>query len=317
MRVLITALIAISLLSACSGGDSVSALGKSPTQARTSGSISFKYQSIDDPSSTVNRVNGIDQSGDIVGTTGDGNASDPYKSYLAKAPYTTFQDETYPGADGTMATSLVSVPGQTIVGGWVLNPLPGIWAFVQINGVWSIFRNLKGGRGPDTATEVLGLNNAGFGVGYFRNTSGNNVPVIINIPTENFTALRPPGYVSAEATGINDFGDIVGWETTSTTTIGFFERLAVYYTFAFPKAKETFALGINSADQVVGYYVDSSETKHGFILTNPKSGKKWQTIDEPSAAHGTVVTGINDDDSICGYYFDASGVQHGFIATAN
>jgi hypothetical protein len=216
-----------------------------------------------------------------------------------------------------VATSVVSVPGQTIVGGWVVNPLPGIWAFVQINGVWSIFRNLKGGRGPDTATEILGLNNAGFGVGYFRNTDGNNVPVIINIPTENFTALRPPGYSNAEATGINAFGDIAGWETTSSSTIGFFERLGAYYTFAFAKAKATFALGINSADQIVGYYVDSGGTKHGFILTNPKSGKKWQTIDEPNAAHGTVVTGINDDDSICGYYFDASGVQHGFVATTN
>ena len=274
MRALIAALIAIGLLSACSGGDSVSALGKSPTQARTVGSISFKYETVDDTSSSINRVNDIDQSGDIVGTTGAGNASDPYKSYLSKPPYSTFQDETYPGADGTVAMGVVSVPGQTIVGGWVINPLPGIWAFVQINGVWSIFRNLKGGRGSDTATEVLGLNNAGFGVGYFRNTAGNNVPVIINIPTEHFTPLRPPGYSSAEATGINDFGDIAGWETTSSNTIGFFERIGAYYTFAYPKAKATFALGINSADQIVGYYVDSGGTKHGFILTSPKVGKE-------------------------------------------
>ena len=290
-------------------------LGTSPSQARLK-SGSFQFQTVDVPYTSVNRVNGIDQYDNIVGSTGDGSASNPYKSYFSQPPYSSFQDETYPGADGTVATSIATVGSQTTMGGWLVNPLPGIWAFVQINGVWSIFRNLKGGRGPQTATEILGLNGAGFGVGYFINTSGNDVPVIINIPTENFTALRPPGYVNAEATGINDFGDIAGWETTSTQTIGFFERIAKYYTFARAKAKATYALGINSADQIVGYYVDSGGTNHGFILTNPKSGGKWQVIDEPNAAHGTVVTGINDDGTICGYYFDATGVQHGFVATS-
>ncbi len=98
--------------------------------------------------------------------------------------------------------NVVSAASQTIVGGWVINPpVPGIWAFVQINGVWTIFRNLKGGRGSDTATEVLGLNDAGFGVGYFKNTDGNNVPVVINIPTENFTAAQTSGILECGGDG--------------------------------------------------------------------------------------------------------------------
>lgn len=320
MRAFITALIAVGLLSACSGGDSFSALGKVPSQpqAKTSSSISFTYQTVDNPASSINQVNGIDLSGDIVGTTGNGNASNPYESYVSQAPYDTFQDETYKGAQGTVATSIVSGASQTIVGGWVINPpqLPGIWAFVQINGLWTIFRDRKGGRGSDTATEILGVNDAGFGVGYFINTYGNNVPVVINIPLETFTALKPPGYLTAAATGINNFGDIAGWETDSSRTTGFFERIGKYYTLAHAKAKATYALGINSSDQIVGYYTDSGGTKHGFILSSPKSGQKWQTIDEPDAAHGTVVTGINDDGAICGYYIDASYVQHGFVATS-
>jgi len=318
MRGLITLLIGVALLSACSAGDSVSALGKFAPQAKTRSSLSFKYLTVDDPVSSVNQVNGINQAGDIVGTTGSGKASDPYQSYLAKAPYATFQDETYKGAQGTMAMNVTNVVSQTIVGGWVINPpqLPGIWAFVQINGLWTIFRDRKGGKGSETATEILGVNDAGFGVGYFKSTYGNNVPVVINIPTETFTALKPPGYSDAEATGINNFGDITGWETGSSgTIIGFFERIGKYYTFAHAKATKTYALGINSSDQIVGNYIDPSGTSHGFILTSPKSGQKWQTIDDPDAAHGTVVTGINDDDAICGYYVDASGVQHGFVAT--
>jgi hypothetical protein len=317
MRVL-AALIAVGLLSACSGGESISALGDVSPDAKTVGSISFKYQTVDVPASSVNQVNGIDQSGDVVGTTGDGSASDPYQSYVAQVPYDSFQSETYPGAQGTVATSIASTASQTMVAGWVIHPpqLPGIWAFVQTNGLWAIFRDRKGGRGSDTATEILGINDAGFGVGYFKNTSGNDVPVVVSIPTESFTSLKPPGYSNAQATGINVFGDIVGWEAGSGGTTGFFERLGSYYTLAHAKAKATYALGINSTDQIVGYYTDSAGTNHGFILKNPKSKQKWQTIDEPNAAHGTVVTGINDQDAICGYYVDASGVRHGFVATA-
>ncbi len=321
MRTFIAALIAVGFFSGCSGGDSFSPLGKVPfqPQAKMLSSISFKYQTVDNPASSVNQVNGINRSSDIVGTTGSGSKSDPYVSYISQPPYDTFQDETYKNAQGTVAMNINSAASQTVIGGWVINPpsLPGIWAFVQINGLWTIFRNLKGGRGPNTATEMLGINDEGFGVGWFKNTNGNSVPVVINIPTRKFTALKPPGYLNAEATGINDVGDIAGWETTSSGTTGFFERIGTYYSFAYTKATATYALGINSSDQIVGYYTDSGGTKHGFILTNPKLGQKWQTIDEPNAAQGTVVTGINDNDAICGYYIDASGVQHGFVATSN
>ncbi|HEX3458351.1 MAG TPA: hypothetical protein VHR97_10395 [Candidatus Baltobacteraceae bacterium] len=320
MRAFITALIAAALLCACSGNDSISALGKvsSQPQARGLSSTSYSFQVVDDPVSGVNRVNGIDLFGDIVGSTGSGTASDPYQSYFAQSPYNKFQSESYPGAQGTVAMAVVSPVSQTIVGGWVLNPpqLPGIWVFVQINGVFTIFRDRKGGRGPDTASAILGLNDVGFGVGYFKNTDGHDVPVVINIPTEKFTALKPPGFIDAEATGINDFGDIGGWETTSKSTVGFFERLGAYYTFAHAKATATYGLGINSSDQIVGYYTDTSGANHGFILTSPKSGQKWQTIDAPDGANGTFVTGINDHGAICGYYVDASHVQHGFVATA-
>jgi hypothetical protein len=319
MRTFIAGLVAVGLFSGCSGGDSLSPLGKVPfrPQAKTLSSISFKYQTVDNPASSINQVNGINGSGDIVGTTGSGSESDPYESYISQAPYETFQDETYKNAQGTVAMNINNAASQTIVGGWVINPpsLPGIWAFVQIDGLWTIFRDLKGGRGSGTATEILGINDEGFGVGYFKNTDGYHVPVLINIPTEKFTTLKPPGYSSAQATGINNLGDIAGWETGSSGTIGFFERIGRYYTLSYAKAQATYALGINSSDQIVGYYTDSRGTNHGFILTNPKLGKKWQTIDEPDAADGTVVTGINDYDEICGYYVDASGIQHGFVAT--
>lgn len=129
----------------------------------------------------------------------------------------------------------------------------------------------------------------------------------------------PPGAKSAVATGINAVGDISGWQYASSGDSGFFLHVGTYYSVRYPGASTTRALGLNSHDQIVGYYRESASTeRHGLILTNPtKAGSQqvWQSIDEPSAKRGTVVTGINDNDDICGYYVDGNGVQHGFVAT--
>jgi len=318
----LTLIVMAGILSGCSGVGSVASPSSVVPQTKKSSGISFNFQTVDDPASPTNRVNGIDLLGDIVGTIGNGNAGSPYVSYISQPPYTTFQNETYAGAKGTVATSISSVAGQTIVAGWVNNPpqLPGVWAFVQINGLWTIFRDRKGGKGPNSVTEILGVNDAGFAVGYFINSTGNQIPVVITIPTEKFIALKPPPpFTNAEATGINNFGDITGWEQRASGTVGFFEQAGKYYTFSYPGAASTYALGINSQDQIVGYYVDSSNAKHGFVLTGPKGGggQSWQSVDETNGAQGTAIAGINDKDSICGYYVDANGAQHGFIATAN
>jgi len=321
MRGLLSLIVMAGVLSACSGVGPVRSPSSALPQTKTSSGISFKFQTVDDPASTVNRVNGIDLLGNIVGTIGNGNPSSPYASYISAPPYTTFQNETYSGAQGTVATSISTAAGQATVAGWVIHPpqLPGIWSFVQINGLWTIFRDRKGGKGPTSLTEILGVNDAGFGVGYFKNAYGYFIPVVVNIPTEKFNVLKPPAYSNAEGTGINNVGDITGWEQGSSGTVGFFEQVGRYYTFTYPGATATYALGINTKDQIVGYYVDSSNADHGFILTNPKGGggQTWQSVDEPSGARGTVITDINDNDEICGYYVDASRVQHGFVATTN
>jgi len=321
VRGLLTLIAAAAVLSGCSGIGSVASPGGALPQTKTSSAISFKFQTVDDPASTVNRVNGLDSLGNIVGTIGNGNPSSPYASYLSAPPYTTFQNETYAGALGTVATGIATAAGQTTIAGWVIHPpqLPGIWSFVQINGLWTIFRDRKGGKGLTSLTEILSVNDAGFGVGYFKNAYGYFTPIVVNIPTEKFNVLKPPGYSNAEGTGINNVGDITGWEETSSGTVGFFEQVGKYYTFAYPGATATYALGINSHDQIVGYYVDPSNVEHGFVLTNPKggSGQTWQSVDEPNGPRGIVISDINDNDEICGYYVDANSVQHGFVATTN
>jgi hypothetical protein len=314
-------------LSACSGPATNSSPGIPPQAqplARSSGhvpgSISFSFQTVDDSISTVNAVAGINNSSEIVGNVGAGTGSSPMESYYSTPPYTSFTPIDYTKAQQTIATGLDNSSTNQMTAGYVVNPpqLTGIWAFVRVNGIFTLIKDRKEGTGKNTVTEILGINDQQFGVGYFVNTLGVKIPFEVSIPFQKFVALKPPGAKDAAATGINNAGDIVGWGSTGSELDGYFVRVGVYYTLEYPGATTTVALGINSHDHVVGYYANASGPKHGFILTDPQGGSQqvWRTIDAPNAPNGTVVTGVNDSDDISGYYVDSSGVQHGFVATA-
>jgi probable HAF family extracellular repeat protein len=68
-----------------------------------------------------------------------------------------------------------------------------------------------------------------------------------------------------------------------------------YTQIDFPGAITTEALGIDTAGDIVGGYVDSSDNSHGFLL----SGGVYTTIDDPDVANGFAL-GINDVGQIVG-----------------
>ena len=282
--------------------------------------ITFTFTTVDDIKSKVNAVTGINNSSEISGEIGSGSVSDPYQGYTSASPYSQFTLLRYTGAQGTFITSLSSNATNQIVAGYVAVPptLNGTWGSVYINGIWTLLKDRKGAKGAATLTEILGVNGASYAVGTYATTTGNNAAILIDIPAEEFTNLKTAGATNAAATGINSSNDIAGWETLTSGTVGFFERIGTYYTLSYPNAAVTKALALNAQDQLVGYYQKTGGgTKHGFLLTNPTkpAGQQvWQSIDEPSAPSGTVVTGVNDNDDICGYYVDSAGVQHGFVA---
>jgi hypothetical protein len=186
-----------------------------------------------------------------------------------------------------------------------------------MSGRWKILADPNEGSGKNAVTEILGVNDSDYAVGYYTNNSGTNVPFELNIPSRSYTNLSPPGALNAEATGINQRDDIAGSVQTSNGVKAFYVRAGTYYEDAYPKATATYGLSLNYQDQIVGDYVDSSGATHGFVLTYPAnvSAKQiWQSVDEPNARYGTWITGINQHATICGYYIDASGTQHGFVA---
>ena len=313
--------LSVLVLSACNGPlgsplSTVPGASSQVTHVRTTPSpILFKFQTVDDPNSNTNEVTGINQRGKIVGTYGAGSASNISQSYSSDPPYVKFRKMNYPGAEGTNATSLST---KSLIAGYVTNPssLNGVWAFIRTNGIWSLLKDRKQGDGDNAVTKLLGVNNAEYAVGYYTNSSGVEIPFEVNLVTENFDNLQPPGAKSAEATGISSRGNVCGTEVLDDkSSEGFYLQKGTYYTFKYTGAVNTWAFGINPNDQIVGQYEDASGNLHGFILTYPNAGsagRVWQSIDVPNAV-STKLTGISTHEWISGSYVDAGGRTHGFV----
>jgi len=90
--------------------------------------------------------------------------------------------------------------------------------------------------------------------------------------------------------------------------------VAMTVTFDFPGAALTWAMGINSADAIVGFYQDTtpSAAYHGFIHQGTSYTTGYTTVDVPGSIL-TYVQGINDLGDIVGIYEDSSGTTHGFL----
>jgi hypothetical protein len=285
-----------------------------PHPQATATPIAFSFKTIDDPYSDVNKVTGTNDLGKIVGVFQGGSASNIPESYTSEPPYTKFKTTNYPGAQGTDATT---VTRGGISGGFVIDPgsKRAIVGFVRAGSQWTLFSDGNEGTGKNAVTEILGINDSQSAVGFYTNSSGTSVPFQLDVATQTFTDLNPPGAIDAEATGINANGNIAGWETTTSGVVGFLLKAGAYVPLSYPGAHGTYATSLNRQNQIAGYYLSGSGKAHGFIVTSPTRNKPtWQKVDEPKAASGTWITGINEYDDICGYYVDAAGIQHGFLA---
>ena len=77
----------------------------------------------------------------------------------------------------------------------------------------------------------------------------------------------------------------------------------------------TYAFSINAFGVIAGFYVDSDNVNHGFVIAPPY--RTFTTLNEPNAGtgsgQGTIAGNINLGGEIAGYYIDASGLSHGFV----
>jgi probable HAF family extracellular repeat protein len=81
-----------------------------------------------------------------------------------------------------------------------------------------------------------------------------------------------------------------------------------FITFDVPSGTIVDANGINTAGQIVGHFVDTTNHIHGFLI----DGATFTTIDVPGAPR-TEATGINEMGQIVGGFIDVTGNGHAFL----
>jgi uncharacterized membrane protein len=95
--------------------------------------------------------------------------------------------------------------------------------------------------------------------------------------------------------GLNDVGQIVGQFTDATGSHGFVYSAGSLRTIDVPGVRDTGALAINNAGQIVGVFFDPKGIGHGFLDVDGT----LSTIDFPGAFF-TDARGINDAGDIVG-----------------
>ena len=230
--------------------------------------------------STTANAFGVNSSGVVVGTDGNGNAF-----YLLKGKLNTFIPN-----GGTSAVAFGINDHGTIVGQYVTSAgtTPG---FVRLNG--NSFITINAPSGPDTVN-VQSINNHGLIVGFYVGTDG-----------------QDHGFMANENSAVN--GVITATpiaDPVIPTVPG--EPGA---TFVFSQI-----LSVNDKGIAVGYYGDSTTSQHGFFYNTNTGVYTFLDDPQAAFNNGvevTQITGITNSSEITGFYSDANGVFHGFAATVS
>jgi hypothetical protein len=152
-------------------------------------------------------------------------------------------------------------------------------------------------------TQALGVNNLGQISGTYLDSLGNGYGFFKD--GSSYSNFQFPGVEPrTTAVGLNDFGQIVGYDGLNS----WLKSGSSYSSFVYPAGgfTPTTAVGINNSGQIVGYYQTLGAT-HGFL----KDGSTYSSIDLGGGSY-TRAYGISNTGEIVGTFQDASGF-HGFL----
>ncbi|MBZ5596892.1 MAG: hypothetical protein LAN83_01105 [Acidobacteriia bacterium] len=157
--------------------------------------------------------------------------------------------------------------------------------------------------GNRTRTFLYGINNAGEIVGGAGNPYFTD-PFAAR--GDHFKALSFPGqHVYAYATGINNFGTVVGWDDYH----GYVYSHGQVKQIDFPGPQQTLAWGINDGGVIVGYYAEGG-SDFGFALLNGN----FASFGYPGV-RATAAYGISPSGQLVGAYTDDFITYHGFVTS--
>jgi len=157
-------------------------------------------------------------------------------------------------------------------------------------------------------TLAEGINNAGVTVGQYEDKKYVSHGYILN--GKKLTTLDDPNGIDTWAANLpyNGMTPVIGLYTNNSThmKMAFLYQNGRFTDIPGPTgAIASVAVGINDKEDIVGYYEDSSDVWHGFLL----QGSNYTTLDVPGAV-SSYADGINNKGHIVLFWFDSSGVEH-------
>src|SRR5205823_6873 len=157
---------------------------------------------------------------------------------------------------------------------------------------------------------VIGLDNAGDlvgGTGTIYTSKG------FELSGGQYKRISPPGsYVYVYATGVNNFGEVVGFTNNGGDQRGFAFKGAKFRSILFPGATATEVWGVNDQGIVVGWYQQGSPP-YDFYAFALKNGK-YISFNYPGT-RGTFASGISASGQIVGEYTFDFSTYHGFVTS--
>jgi len=165
-------------------------------------------------------------------------------------------------------------------------------------------------------TQIIGINN------YFK-TDGFYIDIggvthgFLRTANATFTTVDYPSTGFNQLLGLNNRGQAVGYYADAPAfTIDhayiYDQNGGVFLPIVNPLSVNSQATGINDQQVVCGFYVDSGNVTHGFLL----NAGTLTTIDFPGSSSFTQALGLNNEGFVVGIYQVVSGqntATHGFI----
>jgi hypothetical protein len=172
-------------------------------------------------------------------------------------------------------------------------------------------------KSPAPGTEPRGINNNGYITGFSNSQNGStsgDIPFERD-PKGNITEITKNGsLLNYLMQGINNKNnEFAGsYVNASLAVVGYLGENGKYKsTFKGAGLKNTGYAGraVDNADDIVGWYYDSSGVQHGLLV----SGGTAKKLD-PSQSNlaSNVLEGINDKGIITGFWTDTAGIIHGY-----
>jgi uncharacterized membrane protein len=259
------------------------------------------FTTVDFPGAVLTNVQGINDSGDLVGFYND--AAGRTHGFIRSGGM--FRSVDMPGATSTQARGIA--PNGDLVGSYQRpNESGGVPSHGFLLTASGSFREVDYPGHLNTIAQRILADGTILGCYHDENTM-NTMFGMIRRP-HGFDAISESMSMHNGATP--DARLIVGLFTDMDNRgKAYTFESGRFIAFEVPGATFTAAWDVNASRMIVGVYQDAARMFHGFLF----DGRTFARVDAPGAT-ATRVFGINNHGDMVGAFVDAGGRTHGFVA---